>query len=313
MVETLLGSPVTGSILTLVGIILPLIVSMIIFVYQRTRKELSYAIVETPVLRMHDKVKEQLAITFDGKPVSDPHLVLITLRNAGNVPIMPVDYADPLTFHLGDHAEVLSASIIEANPSHMLKRVTLQAQGKDIVLEPFLFNSKTSLTLQALVSNYEGVFPTYLIAGVHTLKMAKTPGRTTPRLILFTLLYALYVLYILILFSYAGATFFPGVSTTQPPLEAIVSRFFLLLLPVALLTFAGRFLRAGIRSTKNRLEAAVLTYLGSFILGGVFALLSLLNVSVSAHLNFAWLGSSWFGPWFTIFLVGALLMFALVV
>lgn len=311
--ETLLGSPITGNILTLVGFILPLVVSVIFFVFQRTRKELSYAIAETPVLQLHDKVKEQLAITFNGKPVSDPHLVLITLRNSGNVPIQPADYVDPLTFHLGEHAEVLSGSILEANPPHMLKRIPLKVQEKELVLEPFLFNAKYAVTIQALVSHFEGVTPTSLIAGVHDLKMVKTTGRTMSRQTLHTVLYALYVLYILILFSYAGATFFPGVSTTQPPLEAIISKFFLLLLPVALLTFAGRFLRAGIRSTKNRLEAAVLAYLGSFILGGVFALLSLLNVSVSAHLNLAWLGPGWFGPWFTIVLVGALLMFALVV
>src|SRR5260370_13573184 len=311
--ETLLGSPATGTILTLVGIILPLIVSGIIFVYQRTRKELSYSSVSTPVLRMHDEVKEQLQITFNSKPVSDPHLVLITLRNSGNVPVLPDDYADPLTFHLGEYAQLLIASILETNPPHMLKRVPLKVQEKKLVLEPFLFNSKYTVTIQALVSHFEGVSPTYLIAGVHALKMVKTPGRTMPRQILYSLLYALYVLYILILFSYAGATLFPGISYAQSPLEAIITRFSLLLLPAALLTLVGRFLQAGIRSTKNRLEAFVLTYVGSFILGGVFALLSLLTVSVSAHLNFACLGASWFGPWFTIFLVGALLMFALVV
>lgn len=311
--ETLLGSPVTGIVLTLVSMILPLIVSVVIFLYQRTRKELSYSIVETPVLRMHDDVKEQLAISFNGKEVRDPRLVLITLRNSGNVPILPADYVDPLTFHLGDRAEVLSASILEANPPHILKRIPFKTQEKVLILEPFLFNSKYGFTIQALVSNYEGVSPTYLIAGIHALKMLKNTGRMRPHQALSTLLYALYVLYILTLFSYAGALLFPGLPITQPPFEAVISRFFLLLLPVALLTLVGRFLRAGIRGTKNRLEGFVLTYLGSFTLGGVFALLSLLNVSVSAHLNFAWLGSSWFGPWFTIFLVGALLMFALVV
>ena len=128
-------------------------------------------------------------------------------------------------------------------------------QEKELVLEPFLFNSKYSLTLQALVSHFEWVSPTYLIAGVHTLKMVKTTSRSLPRQTLHALLYALYVLYILFLFSYAGATLFPGISSAQSPLEAIISRFLLLLLPVALLTLVGRFLQAGIRSTKNRLEA----------------------------------------------------------
>lgn len=310
--ETLLGNPTTGNILTLVGIILTVIVSVAIVVYQRTRKELSYAIVSTPVLQMHAKVKDQLEITFKGIPVNDPHLVLITLRNSGNVPILPNDYAAPLVFRFRDRAEILSAGILETSPAHMHNRIPLKAQGKELVLEPFLFNGKYSATIQALVSNYEGVEPSYLIAGIHTLKMLKTPGRRTmPRQLLHVLLYALYVVSILILFSYAGAMLFPGIST-QPP-EAVFSGFFLLLLPAALLTLVGRFLQTGIRSTKNRLEAFVLTYLGSLILGGVLALLSLLTVSGSAHLNLAWLGSTWFGPWFTIFLVGALLMFPLAV
>src|SRR5947209_7079049 len=96
------------------------------------------------------------------------------------------------------------ASSLNVGMSHY--PLDIYIQEKELVLEPFLFNSKYSLTLQALVSHFEWVSPTYLIAGVHTLKMVKTTSRSLPRQTLHAPLYALYVLYILILFSYAGAT-----------------------------------------------------------------------------------------------------------
>jgi hypothetical protein len=56
---------------------------------------------------------------------------------------------------------------------------------------------------------------------------------------------------------------------------------------------------------KNPFEALGLTYVSAFLIGGVLGLLTVLNFSYSAHVNFTWLGGTWYASLVTIFLIGA--------
>ena len=115
----------------------------------------------------------------------------------------------------------------------------------------------------------------------------------------------LIVFLILLLFSFIGAIVFPGLPTSGDSVGAVGRNLLLLLLPVILMAVIGHFLGRGIRSMKNPFEALGLTYVSAFLVGGVIALLTVLNFSYSAHVNFGWLGGSWYAPLFTIFLIGA--------
>lgn len=113
------------------------------------------------------------------------------------------------------------------------------------------------------------------------------------------------VFVLLIVFSYIGAIVFPGLPGASASVGDIGRNFLLLILPVVLMSLIGYFLGRGIRSVKNSFESLGLTYVSAFMIGGVLALLTVLNFGYSAHINFQWLGGTWYAQLLTIFLIGA--------
>ncbi len=121
------------------------------------------------------------------------------------------------------------------------------------------------------------------------------------------------VLLVLILFSFLGAVSFPGLPAINSSLDAFVRAFLLLLIPGIIMGVMGHFLGKGIRGIKNSFEALGLTYVSAFLLGAILALLSLLNFAYSVHVNFNWIGTTWYAQVFTIFIIGASMMLAFLV
>jgi hypothetical protein len=121
------------------------------------------------------------------------------------------------------------------------------------------------------------------------------------------------VLLVLILFSFLGAVSFPGLPAINSSLDTFVRAFLLLLIPGIIMGIMGHFLGKGIRGIKNSLEALGLTYVSAFLLGAILALLSLLNFAYSVHVNFNWIGTTWYAQVFTIFIIGASMMLAFLV
>ncbi|HAH00199.1 MAG TPA: hypothetical protein DCL75_15410 [Ktedonobacter sp.] len=123
----------------------------------------------------------------------------------------------------------------------------------------------------------------------------------------------LIVLLVLILFSFLGAVSFPGLPAINSSLDTFVRAFLLLLIPGIIMGIMGHFLGKGIRGIKNSFEALGLTYVSAFLLGAILALLSLLNFAYSVHVNFNWIGTTWYAQVFTIFIIGASMMLAFLV
>jgi hypothetical protein len=118
---------------------------------------------------------------------------------------------------------------------------------------------------------------------------------------------------VLILFSFLGAVSFPGLPAINSSLDTFVRAFLLLLIPGIIMGIMGHFLGKGIRGIKNSFEALGLTYVSAFLLGAILALLSLLNFAYSVHVNFNWIGTTWYAQVFTIFIIGASMMLAFLV
>jgi hypothetical protein len=126
------------------------------------------------------------------------------------------------------------------------------------------------------------------------------------------LIQLLAVIAILIVLYFAGAVRFPSepasISLTNFP-----RTLFLLLLSVIILTLIGSSLSKGIRGVKGPLDAILLGSLAALLIGGLLALMTYLNFPYAPFINLSWLGTRWYSPWLTIFLVGAPLLLVLVV
>ena len=121
------------------------------------------------------------------------------------------------------------------------------------------------------------------------------------------------VFLLLLTFSLVGALTFPTLPSSNTTMESYLLDFLFLLLPMIMLTLGAFFLGTGVRSIKNSLQALGLAYVGALFIGGILALLTLFNFPYSAHVNFGWLGSSWYSLWLTLFLIGSPIMLAFVV
>ncbi len=121
------------------------------------------------------------------------------------------------------------------------------------------------------------------------------------------------VFLLLLIFSTVGALTTPTLPGTNSTIDSFALGFIYLLIPVIILSLVAFFLGNGIRSIKNRFQALGLAYVSALIVGGVLALFTLLNFPFSAHVNFAWLGHSWYSSWLTMFLIGAPIILAFLV
>jgi hypothetical protein len=129
-----------------------LIVAVVAYHKQRNRKAIGYKIVsDIPILSISKEVRGRTEILFDGKPINYIHLLILEVRNSGDIPIVSDDFLEPITFSFGDRVEVLDAEIVEVDPSN-LKAILKQGQ-KNVSLEIHLFNKSDVIKFKVLLSD----------------------------------------------------------------------------------------------------------------------------------------------------------------
>ena len=102
---------------------LTIIVSVLIFRKQQTRRGLNYEIIsDTPILSIKAEVKDKVQILFDNKPVNHLRLILLRIWNSGNTPILPNEYIDPISIAFGEGAEIIDTDVLETSPSDIKEK-----------------------------------------------------------------------------------------------------------------------------------------------------------------------------------------------
>lgn len=138
-----------------VGVVLAFVVSFLIYSLQRQQKKLSYAVLTANrLLTVREEIAGKIQVLYDGQPAKDLCLLVIQLHNSGNTPIATSDYERPISLFFGDVARVLSVEIVERNPSSIVADVSLE--NNRIVFTPTLLNTKDSLTVKVLLSDFLG-------------------------------------------------------------------------------------------------------------------------------------------------------------
>jgi hypothetical protein len=84
-------------IVSIVFNVILLLFSIYTFVRRHKRKSFSYAIYETPVYSIHEKI-DGLALTYHGKLVVDLRVVLVKVWNSGEAEINDEDFDIPINF-----------------------------------------------------------------------------------------------------------------------------------------------------------------------------------------------------------------------
>jgi hypothetical protein len=141
-----------GAIFGLVAIL----VSVIFFLAQRKRKSLAYEVVtNTPLLSVAEEIKGKLKILYEDKLVSKVQLVLLKLTNTGNIPILSSDFDREVSFSFGASTQILSAEISDTEPKDN-SDASIVINGFKVIVKPILFNSGDSITVRALLGQFDG-------------------------------------------------------------------------------------------------------------------------------------------------------------
>lgn len=122
-----------------------------------------------------------------------------------------------------------------------------------------------------------------------------------------------FVLFILVVLAIAGALTFPGITSIGGAANSPPGNLLYLILSIILLTLVAFALGRGIKNIKSTFESILLAFVSSIVVGGVLALLAVFKFPYSVQINLTWLGTQWYDPWITVFLVGAPIMLAFVV
>jgi hypothetical protein len=171
---TILRDPMLRTILAAVAIC----ITLALFLVARRRRRLSYLLSDTRVLGIHEAVNpSRVKILFDGAPVTEVRLVMITVNNSGNEPIRVDDFERPLRFSWDEPARIIAAEVEEVNPEAL--RPTLKAGPNQVVLEPLLLNPGDWLRIKVLINQVGNVSVDGRVVGVRRISKTVSSGKVT--------------------------------------------------------------------------------------------------------------------------------------
>jgi hypothetical protein len=155
-----------GVVATILAVLIGAGVTYLVFLKQRTRKELSYQVISVaPIASVNKALANRVTIQFDGKPVNDAIQVVLKIRNSGNVAIRRDDYDEPIKFVFAG-SEIIGIDILSTEPPDLINSMDKNAFikiGKDWAeIEKYLLNAKQAITFTVLL---DGVFKELEVRG----------------------------------------------------------------------------------------------------------------------------------------------------
>lgn len=137
-----------GVIISLIAIIIPII----IYFFQKTKKNLSYEILSNnSVLSNKDKIEGKLKILYDEKILDDVSICEIKFLNNGNQSISSNDFEKTLDLKFSKDVDILSVDIINVEPENL--NVDYNKQKNILQINPLLLNVKDYFVVKVLLSN----------------------------------------------------------------------------------------------------------------------------------------------------------------
>lgn len=165
-----------GLIIGALGLLVP----VVIYLKQRSKKEISYAVYgNIPLLNINEGVKEDFEVSYRGIPVKDAILLRVMVQNSGNVPIEEAEFIDPIKLGFGKDATVIFFRI-GSDPDNILSEHTEILWGEGyITFKPRLFNKGYKIFVTVMVTGFSGyVKAEGLIKGVRSIRSVRFPFNT---------------------------------------------------------------------------------------------------------------------------------------
>jgi hypothetical protein len=148
--------------------IIAILISLVIFFLQRSKKSLAYEVVtSSPLFTAKEEIKEDLEVYFKKKLVKDVQLIILKVKNDGNQPILKTDFDEPLKFIFDNNSEVLTAEIISKTES---LTIALLVNNNEITINPSLLNSGDFFEIKVVNSQESDVKCEGRVVGIEKIR-----------------------------------------------------------------------------------------------------------------------------------------------
>src|SRR5260221_9556305 len=172
-----LSNPVyLGLVIGALGLLVP----VVIYLKQRSKKEVSYHVYDSiSLINIKEEVKENFEVSYRGIPVQDATLLSVRVWNSGNIPIEEADFIDPIKLDFGKVTTVIFYCVA-SDPDNILGQYKDLGGEGYITFIPRLFNKGYEITVTVMVTGFSGhVKAEGLIKGVHSIRNVKFPLNTS--------------------------------------------------------------------------------------------------------------------------------------
>ncbi len=182
--------------------------SVLIYFAQRKTKELAFGVISNGnLLTVTEELQQRVKITFDGNPVPNLQMVIIGLKNSGNVEILASDFDKPFSAHFEEGTKILSVDILNANPTDL--PCNISHSEDTFTLEPLLLNPGEWVAVKILATNFNGnVRPIYRVVGVSSVASINKGRRSNPdaafNIAANAVIYFVLVLVLILLANFSG-------------------------------------------------------------------------------------------------------------
>ena len=159
-----------------VGVVSAIAISVILYYTQKQKKTISYFIItKLKLISLKEECKGKIKILYDSNQVPDVSVLEVIFLNTGNVPILNVDYETPICLSIDKGSSILSADIINSNPTDI--KVGLTYEGNNLSIQPSLLNAGDSITLKILTTGFNNFDVSGRIVGVRKIERYEKPRK----------------------------------------------------------------------------------------------------------------------------------------
>lgn len=179
-----LRDPIWQFIGALIGIV-AIVTSYYFFKRQQKHRSIAYEIISnTNLLNISNEIKSKLEVLFEQKPVEKLSLLILKIYNAGNEPILAVDFEKEIIIEFSAVSEILEAGIDKVAPENLQPQII--HTKREVTLQPLLLNGGDSITLKILLSSFDSNIDVKgRIAGIKYISGTNKAKPTTYRIDLF--------------------------------------------------------------------------------------------------------------------------------
>ncbi|MDN4523958.1 hypothetical protein [Fictibacillus fluitans] len=141
------------ELISLIATIISALLGLWIYHKQKTKKELHYEIISATSLLSGSQFGDfgDLKVYFKNEEIKeDIILVILKMKNTGNVSILAADWEKPIRIN-----DILAADIVEKMPNHLEVNISRSINEKFIEVEPMLLNKGDYFVIKLLTKSFK--------------------------------------------------------------------------------------------------------------------------------------------------------------